>query len=242
MTARSHFELLDNATVTAFLTAIADGTIPLAKLAALTASRAVVSTAGGVLSAATTTAAEIGFVNGLTSAAQTQLNAKIGAKTDTATIVHTITGGVTLSSDVQRAALFPVTYAANAADQAISAATETDLTSLTGLTLPVTSTVNTRTFEVDASVVVVNTSGTTASDCFLRFWNGANGTKADTPFIDSELILAPNFIGTLTLTAFRFTPANSAHTKFGLSLATTQATTLRGTSRLLGRVLVREVP
>jgi hypothetical protein len=43
---------------------------------ALTASRAVVSSAGGVLAAATTTAAEIGYVNGVTSAIQTQINAK----------------------------------------------------------------------------------------------------------------------------------------------------------------------
>lgn len=42
----------------------------------LTASRAVVSTAGGVLGVATTTATEIGYVNGVTSAIQSQINAK----------------------------------------------------------------------------------------------------------------------------------------------------------------------
>lgn len=46
------------------------------KLAALTASRAVVSDASGFISAATTTSTEIGYVNGVTSAIQTQLNAK----------------------------------------------------------------------------------------------------------------------------------------------------------------------
>lgn len=42
----------------------------------LTASRALVSDASGKVAVATTTAAEIGFVNGVTSAIQTQLNAK----------------------------------------------------------------------------------------------------------------------------------------------------------------------
>lgn len=46
------------------------------KLAAVTASRAVVSDASGFVSAATTTATEIGYVNGVTSAIQTQLDAK----------------------------------------------------------------------------------------------------------------------------------------------------------------------
>lgn len=43
---------------------------------AITASRALVSNASGVPVAATTTATEIGYVNGVTSAIQTQLNAK----------------------------------------------------------------------------------------------------------------------------------------------------------------------
>jgi len=47
------------------------------KLAALTASRAVVSDGSGFVSAATTTSTEIGYVNGVTSSIQTQLNTKI---------------------------------------------------------------------------------------------------------------------------------------------------------------------
>lgn len=46
------------------------------KLAALTTARALVSDGSGFVSAATTTATEIGYVNGVTSAIQTQLNAK----------------------------------------------------------------------------------------------------------------------------------------------------------------------
>lgn len=50
--------------------------IAVTKLAALTAARAVVTDGSGFISAATTTATEIGYVNGVTSAIQTQLNGK----------------------------------------------------------------------------------------------------------------------------------------------------------------------
>lgn len=52
----------------------ATAAITLSKLAATTASRAVVSDASGFLTAATTTSTEIGYVNGVTSAIQTQIN------------------------------------------------------------------------------------------------------------------------------------------------------------------------
>lgn len=50
--------------------------IALNKISAVTASRALVSDASGFISAATTTSTEIGYVNGVTSAIQTQLNNK----------------------------------------------------------------------------------------------------------------------------------------------------------------------
>lgn len=53
--------------------------IAYSKLAALTASRALVSNGSGVVTVATTTATEIGYVNGVTSAIQTQLDGKASA-------------------------------------------------------------------------------------------------------------------------------------------------------------------
>src|SRR6478609_3435093 len=53
--------------------------IVLTKLAATTASRALVSDGSGFISPATTTSTEIGYVNGVTSNIQTQLNARIAA-------------------------------------------------------------------------------------------------------------------------------------------------------------------
>jgi hypothetical protein len=55
----------------------ATAAIAFSKMAALTASRAVVSDASGFVVSATTTAAEIGYVNGVTSAIQTQLGTKV---------------------------------------------------------------------------------------------------------------------------------------------------------------------
>lgn len=69
----------------------------------LTASRAVVSTAGGILGVATTTATEIGYVNGVTSAIQTQINAK--APSADPTFTGTVTSPVIQGS--ASAANFP---------------------------------------------------------------------------------------------------------------------------------------
>lgn len=86
----SHTQTLTNKTIDAdsnTLSNIANAQIKSAaaiavnKLAALTASRAVVTDGSGFLTPATTTATEIGYVNGVTSPIQTQLNTKISQPT-----------------------------------------------------------------------------------------------------------------------------------------------------------------
>lgn len=67
--------------------------ITVSKLAALTVSRAAVTDGSGKLAAATTTATEIGYVNGVTSAIQTQLDAKLCA-----TSVVAVSSDVTLTN------------------------------------------------------------------------------------------------------------------------------------------------
>ncbi len=62
----------------------AGAAIALNKLAAVTADRALISDGSGFVSSATTTATEIGYVNGVTSAIQTQLDAKVAKSTYTA--------------------------------------------------------------------------------------------------------------------------------------------------------------
>jgi len=68
----------DNNTITNIVNADikSSAAIAFSKMADLTASRALVSDGSGDVSAATTTSTEIGYVNGVTSAIQTQLDAK----------------------------------------------------------------------------------------------------------------------------------------------------------------------
>lgn len=86
--------------------------IALTKLAATTVSRALVSDSSGVISPATTTSTEIGFVNGVTSAIQTQINTKqtrsvlttkgdlyVATASDTVTRQGVGTNGQVLSAD-----------------------------------------------------------------------------------------------------------------------------------------------
>jgi hypothetical protein len=62
---------LDNANISA------SAAIALSKLATLTASRALVSTAGGLISVSSVTDTELGYLSGVTSALQTQINAQV---------------------------------------------------------------------------------------------------------------------------------------------------------------------
>lgn len=72
---------------------VAAAAIAVNKLAALTISRAVVTDGSGFVSAATTTATEIGYVNGVTSAIQTQINTKLPTTiTTTGDLIYSSSG------------------------------------------------------------------------------------------------------------------------------------------------------
>lgn len=72
--------------------------------AALTASRALASSAGGIPVAATTTSTELGYVNGVTSAIQTQIDAKLTRTLTSAQVFvgngSNVATGVALTGDV----------------------------------------------------------------------------------------------------------------------------------------------
>lgn len=93
--------------------------IALTKLAATTASRALVSDGSGFVTPATTTATEIGYVNGVTSAIQTQLDGKQA----TGNYVTALTGDVTASG--------PGSVAATIANNAVSNAKLAQMATLT---------------------------------------------------------------------------------------------------------------
>ncbi len=87
---------IKNGTITS-IDISASAAIGLSKLASTTVSRAIVSDGSGVLSPATTTSTEIEYVNGVTSAIQTQINTKAPSAsptfTGTVTLPATVTSG-----------------------------------------------------------------------------------------------------------------------------------------------------
>jgi hypothetical protein len=99
--------------------------IDLSKLDAVTNSRALVSDGSGFVSAATTTSTEIGYVNGVTSSIQTQLDAKVGTSLVSGNILVGSAGNaaasVTMSGDATIIADGTLTIAANAVTIAKSA-------------------------------------------------------------------------------------------------------------------------
>lgn len=108
----------------------ASAAIALSKLAAATASRALVSDASGFISASSVTSTELGFVSGVTSSVQTQLDAKIAKSvattkgdllvaTASATIARQGVGsdGQVLTADSSQTNGIKWAAAANAPDQ-----------------------------------------------------------------------------------------------------------------------------
>lgn len=128
--------------------------IALNKLAATTASRALVSDGSGFVTAATTTATEIGYVNGVTSAIQTQLNAK--APSASPTFTGTVTTPVTASRAL-------VTGASS--ELAASATTATELGYVSGVTSAIQTQINSKlpTTITTTGDIIYSSSGTTAS-------------------------------------------------------------------------------
>lgn len=107
--------------------------IAVSKLAALTASRAIVSDGSGFLSVSAVTSTELGYVSGVTSAIQTQLNAKQA----------TITGGATTitSSDLtaNRALI-----SSGTGKVAVASVTATELGYVSGVTSAIQTQLNTK--------------------------------------------------------------------------------------------------
>ncbi len=88
----SNTDIVDGTIVSADISASA--AIALAKLAPLTASRAAVTNSSGVLAVSATTDTELGYVNGVTSAIQTQFTGKQAANAKL-----TALAGVTAAAD-----------------------------------------------------------------------------------------------------------------------------------------------
>ncbi len=152
--------------------------IQLSKLAALTASRVLVSSAGGVISASSTTATEIGYVSGASSNLQAQINAIASASGSIVSVGSTASpqsitsaGGITHAGN-QRELHFIVS---NGGAVSVAANPQISVGSIVGQELDITGTSDT-----DYITLVHGTGLVMNGDCVLKngsylsfIWNGS---------------------------------------------------------------------
>ncbi len=199
--------------------------IALNKLAAATASRALVSDGSGFVSPATTTATEIGYVNGVTSALQTQLNDK--APLASPTFTGTITTPVTASRALVTGA---------SAELAAATTTATEIGYVNGVTSAIQTQMNTKspaasptftgtvTTPVTASRALVTgasseLSAATTTATEIGYVNGVT-SAIQTQINTKSPAASPTFTGTVT------TPATASRALVtGASSELTAATT-----------------
>ena len=141
---------------------------------------------------------------------------------------------------VQGADVFDIDFYSNSANQNISANTETDITSLTALDLPNTNAVDTRTFLVNFSIQITETSGA-QNLCVVRLYNGTTGTKSDTLLYLNSTTLTSMVLGGQLSGMFRFTPGASNRTKFGLSFFSVGSSMVLGASPSISTLTIQEV-
>ena len=143
----------------------ASAAIAYAKLAALTFSRALVSSGAGVVEVSAVTSTELGYLSGVTSAIQTQLGTK--APTASPTFSGTITTPLTASRAV-------VTGASS--ELAASAATATEVGYLSGVTSAIQTQMNLKAPLASPSLTgTVTVTGTGGND-FVDLIGGSAGT------------------------------------------------------------------
>jgi hypothetical protein len=152
------------------------------------------------------------------------------------------TSTLTGATSVRGANVFDYTYAETATTQSISASTETNVTSLTGLTLPNTAaTLTSRKFMLSGSLSVTENAGSN-NLAIVRVYNGPNGNKSDTEIYRSAATLVANSLGdTIPIGPCVFTPGAVNRTKIGVSIQTVGASTVQGVSPLVSTFMVREV-
>lgn len=96
--------------------------------------------------------------------------------------------------------------------------TEVDLTSFTGITLPTTTSVSTKTFRISGSFYIQETLST-AELITITLYNGSTGDKGDTAVASWAFTVPALFYYTLPI-EYTFTPGADTRTKIGFSAVT----------------------
>ncbi len=131
-------------------------------------------------------------------------------------------------------------YAAASADQAISGTTETDITTLTALTLPVITAVDTKNFRVRVTLSISN-GATPANDLTIRLYSGTNGTKADTEIALTKTSFAVAADFTNVSFEIVYSPSADTDIKLGLSIQGLANSNVLGASNAISNISVEEV-
>ena len=135
----------------------------------LTASRAVISNASGKVAVSSVTDTELGYVSGVTSAIQTQIDAK----------QSTITGGATtiVSADLTASRAL----ASNASGKvAVSATTSTELGYLSGVTSALQTQIDSKQATITGAATTITSSNLTASRAVVSDGSGKVAVSATT--------------------------------------------------------------
>lgn len=122
--------------------------------------------------------------------------------------------------------------------QTVSNTTETNLTTLSAITLPRTDTVSSRLFRVQATIHAGSSGG--AKDITFRLYNGANGTAADTLVEDWDISFGSGDEDTVHID-HTFTPGADSRTKVGFSVQNSAATASEFNNGHSSTVIVSEL-
>lgn len=171
--------------------------LPVSGLVAVTASRALVSDGSGFVSAATTTATEIGYINGVTSAIQTQLNAKspIASPTFTGTVTLPATDLADNNLDNIKGLINNVETISSAASIAIDFATQ-NLAKITSLAHAPTFTTSNRVEGAKKRILIIS-DGTPRALTFSESWKWVTAVPTTTA-ASKNSVLSLECLGTAT--------------------------------------------
>ena len=204
----------------------ASAAIEVSKLAATTASRALASDASGFITAATTTATELGYVNGVTSAIQTQINTK--APSASPTFTGTVTTPLTASRAVATGA---------SSELAASATTATELGYVSGVTSAIQTQINTKAPAASPTFTGTVTTPVTASRALVT---GASSELAAASTTATEIGYVNGVTSAIQTQLDAKQARSTLTTKGDLYVATASATVARRAVGSDGTVLTAD--
>ena len=180
-----------------------------------TASRALVTGSSSELAAATTTATEIGYVNGVTSSIQTQMNLKAPLASPT------FTGTLTTPATASRALV-----TGSSSELTASATTATELGYVNGVTSAIQTQINTKTTSFSSSQSIADTpSGHGSTNTKIRIYSNQATTGSDITYATSAENGGSWTINTAGVYAVNVSDTSTSAAQVGISLNSNQLTT-----------------